>query len=73
MSRFPKFLRRGEGRTFLFLLAILAGELVAGVGLACASWTAGGTPGPLSALPDWTALAMPVAPLTVLFFLNLLP
>ena len=57
----------------LLCLVVLVAELIAGVGLACATGDAGGTPGGLSALPDWTALAMPLVPLTVFFFPNLLP
>jgi len=73
MNRLPKFFRRGEALTVFLSLVVLVMELIAGVGLACANGIAGGTPGCFSALPDWTALAMPVGPLTVFFFPNLLP
>jgi hypothetical protein len=73
MSRPKKSFRPGDARTVFPLLIIVGVELIASVGLACANWNAGGTPENLSALSDWAALATPVVPLTVFFFLNLLP
>ncbi len=69
MNRLPRFVRRCETPTPFPLLVVPGMGLIAGVVLACANWSAGGTPVAASAPSDWIATAMPMVPLFVILIL----